>query len=184
MGSNSSKIEMKIMLKKGVVKMDKNMITAAYCGLFCESCTLYIGTKYDPKRIELLAIRRGKSLEDLHCAGCRSETLSYYCRDCKIKECIKNKALNFCSECSEYPCDILKEFQQEMPHRIELFDSLDYINNNGFECWCKKMHEDYSCEKCGTINSAYDFECRNCGNTPSNEYIKRNKIKILQGLKK
>lgn len=158
------------------------LVTDAYCGLYCESCLLYIATKYQPERLVQLAAKYGKSAEELQCNGCRSDKLSFYCVTCKIKECIKQKGLNMCGDCSEYPCGILTEFQSKMPHRLELFKSLDYCKEHGLESWRQKMIEDYSCA-CGTINTPYDFKCRNCGKYPSSEFVKRNAEEILKQMK-
>lgn len=164
--------------------MDKNIITAAICGLYCESCSLYIGTTQDPQRLQQLSSKFNKPAEEMKCMGCRSETLSFYCKTCEMKTCVKQKELTFCSECEEYPCQILIEFQAQLPHRLELFESLNYIKDNGIDKWFEKMNATYSCIECGTINSPYEFNCRNCGYTPSSEFVKRNSEKIIQALKK
>ncbi len=59
--------------------------TASFCGVFCKSCPLYIGTKEDPSRLEYLSKRMEKSVDELKCSGCRSDENSYYCRDCSLK---------------------------------------------------------------------------------------------------
>lgn len=162
--------------------MSKPSPTAAYCGLYCESCSLYIGTNEEPQRLEHLAKRYGKSIDEMRCNGCRSDVLSFYCTACQIKTCIREKGLDFCSECPDYPCGILTEFQVKMPHRAELFDSLEYVKVNGYACWCEKMKADYSCEKCGSINPVYDLTCRKCGHTPPNPFVQRNGSKIRETL--
>ena len=158
--------------------------TAAICGLFCKSCTCYIGTKEDGKRLELLSQRSGRPTEDFICDGCRTKRASYYCRDCYIKNCVKQKSISFCFECSEYPCVHIKEFKEQMPHRIELFDSLQYLKENGIDKWEEKMQSDYSCPDCGATNSAYDIKCRKCGAYPGSEYAKRHGEQIINKLKK
>jgi hypothetical protein len=156
--------------------------TAAHCGLYCESCSLFIGTQSEPTRLEMLAQRYGKTADEMRCRGCRSDELSFYCATCKMKTCLKEKRLDFCSECTEYPCQILKEFQLQMPHRAELFESLDYIRDNGYDQWCVKMKTDFGCEQCGTINSIYDIKCRKCAHTPPNPFAKRNQSIIAKTL--
>ena len=164
--------------------MNNISLTAAYCGLYCESCSLYIGTQSEQARLEILAQRYTKTIEEMKCRGCRSDELSFYCRTCKMKACIKEKGLNFCSECTEYPCSVLNEFQSQMPHRAELFESLDYVRDNGYNQWCEKMNTDFGCEECGTINSIYDIKCRKCAHTPPNPFAQRNQSTIVETLKK
>jgi len=45
---------------------------AAVCGLFCPACTLFIGTKEDPERLKMVAMRIQLSVEELECHGCQS----------------------------------------------------------------------------------------------------------------
>lgn len=163
--------------------MEKSFETAAICGLFCESCRYYIATQ-ENEGLEELAKSAGQPVEQIRCNGCRSDTVTYYCRTCDMKLCAMEKGIDFCSECGEYPCDMLKEFQAAKPHRIELFPSLDYAKENGYPAWREKMIANYSCEKCGTINSIYQFDCRKCNNDPSNPYVGRNREKIIEALKK
>lgn len=155
-------------LPKDVLEKKK---LSAVCGLFCPSCTLFIGTKEDPQRLKAFAERYRMPVEAWECEGCRSEKRSFYCENtCKMAACAADKGLEFCGECEEYPCDELKKFQAERPHRIELWKSLDRIANVGYSQWFNEMLEHYSCPNCQTINSTYDRVCRACGTKPSCRY--------------
>ena len=157
---------------------------SAVCGLFCPACTVFIGTQEDPGRIEMITKRSDYTVEDLTCDGCRSARRSKYCRTCKMLKCSEEKGVDFCSECDEYPCDHLKEFQPAMPHRAELWKSLDRISEVGFEDWYDEMVEHYSCPNCHTINSAYDAACRKCKTSPSCAFVELNKEEILKYMSK
>lgn len=158
---------------------------AAVCGLFCGACSVFIATQEDPVRLAAIAQKLNQTVEETACNGCRSDNVSGHCSHCAFRECASQKGILFCSECSEFPCKELVDFQAKMPHRIELWESLDLIKKEGLESWHKKMITDYSCKSCHTINSAYDFSCRSCGSTPGNDYISRNEeqIKNSQGIK-
>lgn len=155
---------------------------AAVCGLFCPSCTIYIASKEDPERLIKLAERLGKTPEETRCEGCHSEKRTGYCHSCGIVKCASEKGLDFCGECQEYPCTQLKEFQSMLPHRIELWQSQERINEVGYEKWFNEMIENYSCPNCSTINSAFDLQCRKCSTKPSCTYVDVNKQEILQRL--
>jgi hypothetical protein len=161
--------------------MEDGLATAGYCGLFCESCSFYVAS-LDEEKLAQKAKETGKTVDEVRCKGCRSDTVTFYCRTCSLMLCAKGRGVGFCSECGEYPCGALKEFQAARPHRLELFASLDYAKENGLKAWREKMEKAYSCEKCGTINSIYEFSCRNCGNEPSNPYVGRNIEKIKEML--
>lgn len=156
---------------------------SAVCGLFCPSCTVYIGTQEDPQRLKAIAGRFQVPVEEWECQGCRSEKRSYYCRNnCKMSACAAEKGIEFCGECDEYPCDELKKFQAERPHRIELWESQERIAEIGFSEWFEEMRDHYSCPKCRTINSAYDRVCRICGSEPSCPYVQLHQAEIDEAL--
>ena len=147
---------------------DPDIKKAAVCGLFCPACSLYIATTEDPERLEILAKRFGMPKEELECLGCRSEKLSFFCRNhCKMVKCAAEKGLEFCCECGEYPCAELSVFQSKAPHRIELWNSQKRIKEAGWEKWYSEMLDMYKCGACGAISSAYDIKCRKCGEEPS-----------------
>lgn len=162
-------------------EIDKKL--TAVCGLFCPACSIYIGTHEDPKRLEALSQRTQRPVEELHCQGCRAEQRCYYCEGlCKMFKCAADKGIDFCGACSEYPCQDLKTFQGEMPHRIELWEAQERIREVGYEKWSAEMNDHYSCPKCGAINSAYDLKCRRCGEMPSCGYVSRHKKEIEEFL--
>jgi len=154
---------------------------AAVCGLFCPACSIYIGNREEPDRIKRLAARFNMPEEEFACDGCRSEKRSFFCRNiCKMCHCAEEKNVDFCGECNEYPCEELKTFQKQYPHRIELWKNLERIKEVGFEKWYVEMIERYSCAECGAVNSAYDISCRKCGNTPSCEYVRLHEKEIAE----
>ena len=156
---------------------------AAVCGLFCPACGVFIGTREDPGRLAKLAQRLGKSIKEMQCNGCRSDRRCFYCESkCTMAKCAATKGVDFCGECAEYPCQDLKAFQAELPHRIELWKSQERIKEVGYEKWYTEMIEHYSCPKCRTINSAYDLKCRTCGEEPSCAYVSRHRKAIEQFL--
>jgi len=156
-------------------KVDKEL--AAVCGLFCEACTLYIATKEDPERLKGLAARFQLSEEAVKCYGCRSDKRGPYCAMCKMSSCAAERGIEFCSECEDYPCSELKQFQSERPHRIELWEDLKRIKDTGYKNWLKEIKGNYTCSKCQSINSAYDIKCRKCGEEPSCQYVTKHRVR-------
>ena len=161
------------------------MLTAV-CGLFCPACTLFIGTAEDePQRLKAVADVYHTTPDVWECHGCRSEKRSYFCKnECKMVDCAKEKGIDFCVECDEYPCDELRAFKEKRPHRIELWEAQERIKAVGYAQWFAEMVEHYACPQCRTINSAYDLTCRACGAEPSCAYVDRHKSEILSYLKK
>jgi hypothetical protein len=166
--------------KEAVTKPDKR--EAAVCGLFCPSCSIYIGTKEDPERLKSLAENFNLPVEEMECAGCRSDKRTGYCKTCKMVKCASAKGIDFCGACEDYPCEDLKQFQAVLPHRIELWKSQERIREVGYEKWYAEMLEHYACPQCGTINSSYDMACRKCGVTPSCKYVELNQEGVMRRL--
>jgi predicted RNA-binding Zn-ribbon protein involved in translation (DUF1610 family) len=166
---------------KGDSKYDKKL--AAVCGLFCKSCSIYIGSTEDPEKLKPIAAAMGKQPEEIRCEGCRSDVRFFYCQTCTLYKCAASKGIDFCGSCESYPCEDLKEFQKAMPHRIELWESQKRIKEAGPETWYSEMIKKYSCPNCGTINSTYDSKCRKCGTSPSCAYVGEHKEEISRQLK-
>jgi uncharacterized OsmC-like protein len=169
-------------IKAGSIHADKK--TDSYCGVFCPSCTLYIGTKEEPERLLMLSERMGKTVEEIKCTGCRSDKVSYYCRDCGLKKCAEKGGYESCADCPDYPCRDLEKFQTEMPHRAELWKSLEIIRDMGRSKWTELQASDYACPQCNVINSAYDLRCRNCGSEPGSRFAEKYRDKITAHLMK
>ncbi|MFO7656273.1 MAG: DUF3795 domain-containing protein [Bacteroidales bacterium] len=158
--------------------------TAAVCGLLCKSCGIYIATlENNTALLKGIAERLHIPFEQVRCNGCRSNLLSAHCKTCYFRECSEKKEIGFCSDCNEYPCLHLKDFQTKMPHRVELFQSLDRIKEVGWEKWYVENIARHSCTKCNALNGWYDFTCRSCGNKPSSRFVADN-LEVLSRFKK
>ena len=168
------------MEEKQPKELDKNL--AAICGLYCEACSLFIATTEDPVRLKGLAKRFELSEETIKCYGCRSDKRGPYCQTCKMSACAADRGIDFCVQCTEYPCEELKQFQSAMPHRIELWDDLERIKTVGYEEWLKEKRAHYRCPQCGTLNSTYDSKCRKCGQEPSCDYVAEHNNEIKEFL--
>lgn len=154
---------------------------SAVCGLFCPACSLFIGSMEDPARLQAIADRFGVPAEQLECNGCRSDKRGLYCKDyCKMAGCAAERGFSFCGECPEYPCEELKAFQAQMPHRSELWESQKRILEVGHEQWYAEMTKHYSCPECHTLNSPYDLSCWRCGMTPSCNFVSLHKDEIVE----
>ena len=119
----------------------------------------------------MLARALGIAEEENKCYGCHADKRGPYCQTGVRIKCAAERGLDFCGQSDDYPCEDIRSFQSEAPHRIELWDDLKRINEAGYERWFNEKTEHYSCPKCHTINSAYDMQCRACGNDPGCEYV-------------
>lgn len=157
--------------------------TAAVCGLYCGACSLFIASREDPARLRFLAEQFGLSEEEIRCTGCRSKKRGAFCATCWITACAAGRGIDFCVECTDYPCVELERFQRERPHRADLWEDLRQLDLLGAERWQEWVRGKYRCPACGTINSAYDLKCRKCGENPSCSFVARHRPEIESVLK-
>jgi len=97
---------------------DKKMNEIGFCGDNCYSCPRYVATIENDieklKEASLMWKRVGwrdsiLSTDEIKCGGCKTVT---WCRYNEIRECARNKSLNNCGECNQYPCqDLILVFE-------------------------------------------------------------------------
>jgi hypothetical protein len=90
----------------------------AYCGLNCQTCPVYQATRVEDRaeqdrmRTEIARICREEygliyDLKDINdCDGCWTEYGNLFsgCRNCKIRNCARDREYENCAFCPEYPC--------------------------------------------------------------------------------
>jgi len=90
----------------------------AYCGIVCSDCPVLTATQKDDdserRRVaDMFTKQYGTEYkpEDISCDGCLADgpRIFSYCGVCKIRECAKERKVENCVFCSEYPCGILSE---------------------------------------------------------------------------
>lgn len=94
-----------------------------YCGMPCALCTRY--------RTE------GTS----RCAGCSCD--GYYTEPCKVHHCCKDKRINQCGQCGEFPCEKLGkmgDFSDLNTNHVKE-RTCKTIADRGFEVWYNEYKE-------------------------------------------
>ncbi len=143
-----------------------NKQTIGACGLFCEACDIYQSVQTG--NLKTLAREWNMDPDDLVCDGCRSDRRSVFCNDCVMRECCLGRNLDNCSECEEFPCKTLVQFNNdEAPHHFLAIDNCrSYREKGGFE-WHHTQKEQWTCS-CGQMFSWYQEKCLRCGKKVSN----------------
>jgi len=162
----------------------KNLISA--CGLFCGACGIYQATQEnDIEKILQYAVVLNQTFDETLCDGCGAKRKSLHCsKMCTFIDCKQQKGVNFCTDCIEFPCQALLDFKSEMPHRIEIIESLKRLKEIGQENWINEMEKHFSCPECNALNSAYDIKCRKCGKSPGCKFVEEHKEVIEKYLAK
>lgn len=107
----------------------------AYCGLLCDGCPIHLAT------LETDLIRKQAMREDIvrqcateyginiqlrdvtDCDGCTAETGRIFsgCRNCTIRNCARERGVENCAHCGDYPCEKLDDiFGQEPDAKVRL----------------------------------------------------------------
>lgn len=122
--------------------MDIKKLTSP-CGIDCFNCHVFEDNITDETR-EQLSNALKKPVEELGCKGCRQQN---GCRlqwdECQTLHCIKEKKVEFCFECPEYPCNKLipcSDQAEIYPHNYKMFN-LCKISKIGLEKWAEQSKD-------------------------------------------
>jgi len=139
---------------------------AAYCGLYCGNCETRRAWKdKDADSLMREAEESGRPVEEIHCDGCKSDDVIFWCRQCRIKDCAVGKSLQFCSDCSDFPCQLILEFEHSRPHHEGVIQELRRIRESGIDGWLIEQDMKWRCPSCGHRTTYYDRTCSKCGSS-------------------
>ena len=118
---------------------DERHRLVAPCGIDCGNCALY-RSRHDSSIMERL-LARGIPSEKLPCDGCRN--VAGHCPvlggTCETFACAHDKAVDFCFECTDFPCSKLcpsSDRADVLPHNLKVFN-LCTIERTGIEGFVK-----------------------------------------------
>ena len=119
----------------------------APCGLDCFNCLMYLANENEELRAKI-SKNIGIPFEQAVCKGCREEAgkpdFLNWTEPCNVYRCITKRNLDFCSQCSDFPCDNLHPYADrasEVPHNTKVFN-LCLIKKMGLESWAKAKAKD------------------------------------------
>lgn len=141
--------------------IDKNLLSP--CGLYCGVCgtrTAYLSG--NPSFMAAMAKGYGVAQDEIKCDGCLSDNTFVHCATCPIKNCIKEKRLEGCYLCNEWPCAIIEKFSFEEARR-EIKRAIPIWRNIGTEKWIEHERKFFSCKNCGAQLFRGARRCRSCG---------------------
>ena len=121
--------------------MDYKQMTAP-CGLDCFNCPIYLANENEELRTAI-SKNMGIPYEKAFCIGCRNEngTIPFLnmTEPCNVYKCIEKKGIDFCCDCSDFPCDHLHPYADmasQRPHNTKVFN-LCLIKRMGLEAWAE-----------------------------------------------
>ncbi|MBN2653039.1 MAG: DUF3795 domain-containing protein [Spirochaetales bacterium] len=121
---------------------------ASYCGVNCNVCYAFLKKKKN-------------------CLGCKNgdDGKPEHCRACKIKECAISKGLEYCFDCEEYPCTVLKRLNKSylMRYGEDLMGNLRQIKDVGVKKFLENERVRWECHECKGVVSVHSRICSECG---------------------
>jgi hypothetical protein len=105
-----------------------------------------------------------KQARTVECKGCRpmGKNCAFIKKSC---EWLREKKVNFCFECSVFPCRRLETLNRRYTSRYNtsLIDNLLQIRDVGVDRWLEKEAEKWRCLNCGGTVSIHNKKCYGCG---------------------
>ena len=136
-----------------------------YCGIYCGACSIAMYSEAG-RSDEFVACLGGVPKEGLSCGGCKSENVYAGCRACGLRRCAREKGIEHCGDCADYPCKSYRKWQgvaKFLPHIHEAEAGLVTIKRDGVDHWLNSQKKEWSCSSCGTPFSWYGSTCSKCG---------------------
>ena len=105
----------------------------ACCGLDCGQCSIHLRTNEELDYWQ----QKGVDLNLIRCDGCRSAREGHHWSpDCKILACCLNeRGHDFCAQCPDFLCQILKDFAEGVEHHARAVETLREMKQTGVEIW-------------------------------------------------
>jgi len=116
------------------------------CGLNCAKCDIYLASHGNEKLrneiIEWFKKERNKTIkpEQVRCEGCRGTLGTHWSSDCKMMLCAKNRKLQYCFECEDFPCTSVNEFSSDgVSHHKRTIENSKRMKEIGIDAWIKEQ---------------------------------------------
>jgi Protein of unknown function (DUF3795) len=119
------------------------------CGLYCGVCAIHVAHRQNHVTLkEKLARVYGVTPEQIACEGCGSASPFGYCAVCEIAACAKERELDGCHECADFPCERVDNFPFEEGKKVML-RAVPARREMGIEAWVAAETKRYQCPSCG-----------------------------------
>ena len=99
-------------------RIGKLLAQPCYCGHDCARCITYIATLRDNDNLRrqsqsFYKERFGLDMpfEKFNCEGGRSQNVFELCEGCPFVKCCKERSVDSCNKCPEYPCREISDYQ-------------------------------------------------------------------------
>jgi hypothetical protein len=112
------------------------------CGLNCANCDIYMASHGDEDArksiVDWFRDERNIDLdpEQVRCEGCMGDSERHWSPDCGMMTCAKERELEHCFECGEFPCSRNEEFSADgTPHHRRTIENSKRMRQMGLKAW-------------------------------------------------
>jgi hypothetical protein len=138
------------------VETGKNLSSdlVAPCGMNCALCASYLAWVNDLK---------SKGIKMPYCTGCRARN-----KQCAFvkKSCYRllKGRVDFCFECSDFPCDHLKSLdaRYKSRYKMSMIDNSRFIKEHGMQMFLEEQEKSWKCPNCSELICCHNGLCFNC----------------------
>jgi len=146
------------------------------CGLYCGVCAIYIADRDNNRKLKerLVNLYKGGitgkgtlpdsenlTIEDIRCQGCQSDDIFVYCRQCPIRDCVKEKEYDGCHQCNDFPCQYVENFPVVVGKKV-ILRAVPYWREVGIEKFIRDEEARYTCPECGNKVFRGATRCNRC----------------------
>jgi hypothetical protein len=135
-----------------------------YCGIYCGACEIMLAQGTPRARTVARTFRVPPGL--VACDGCKTEKPFSNCARCQIRSCARDKGVEFCCDCGDYPCQRHRDLtasSASRPHLKTCTASLQQIRDRGVSDWMERQAKTWQCPGCAAAFSWYMTDCPRCG---------------------
>ncbi|MHA1376825.1 MAG: DUF3795 domain-containing protein [Candidatus Helarchaeota archaeon] len=146
-----------------MTKIKKELL--APCGLYCGVCAIYIAhrdnnLKFKGKLVNVYPFTN--KIEQIQCTGCLSDGIVFdFCKKCPIKDCTKEKGIEGCHQCEDWPCRMIKNFIMPVGKKV-IMRAIPQWREWGTEKWIEEEEKRYHCPECGNPLFRGAKRCNKC----------------------
>jgi hypothetical protein len=91
---------------------------------------------------EFVKILKWLASQDKPCKGCRFGGGWSWWGDCPVRDCVIQKGLQFCHQCSDFTCSKLKE-EPLLTHKKAIIEANNQMRSVGIERYAKQLIEKF-----------------------------------------
>ena len=147
-----------------MVEIKKELL--APCGLYCGVCSIYIADrdnnlKFKEKLVNLYKAFV-KTTDEIACSGCMSDgTIFSFCQRCPIRSCVKDKEIESCHQCDDFPCKFIENFPIPVGKKV-ILRAIPTWREKGTKKWIEEEEKRYQCPECDNPLFRGAKRCNKC----------------------